>query len=63
MPKTRLMALFQTYEQIECALNEPPMRIVPAGVEKHTSYGLTPGGWCTMGSLRRTGLGKIRRGG
>lgn len=42
--KNEVDGFISTYEQIECALNEPPMRIVPAGVEKHTSYGLTPEG-------------------
>ena len=42
--KNEVDGFISTYEQIECALNEPPMRIVPAGEEKHTSYGLTPEG-------------------
>ena len=42
--KNEVDGFISTYEQIECALNEPPGRIAPAGVRKHTSYGLTQEG-------------------
>ena len=42
--KNEVDGFISTYEQIECALNEPPGGIAPAGEEKHTSYGLTQEG-------------------
>ena len=42
--KNEVDGFISTYEQIECALNEPPRGIAPAGVRKHTSYGLTQEG-------------------
>ncbi|MXV75981.1 hypothetical protein F4Z99_17115 [Candidatus Poribacteria bacterium] len=42
--KNEVDGFISTYEQIECALNEPPMRVFSAGEKKHTSYGLTPEG-------------------
>ncbi len=42
--KNEVDGFLSTYEQIECALNEPPGGIFPAGVEKYTSYGLTQEG-------------------
>ncbi|MCY3739872.1 MAG: hypothetical protein OXH00_02510 [Candidatus Poribacteria bacterium] len=42
--KNEVDGFILTYEQIECALNEPPMRVFSAGEKKHTSYGLTPEG-------------------
>ncbi|MCG9134202.1 hypothetical protein J5I95_21285 [Candidatus Poribacteria bacterium] len=42
--KSEVDGFISTYEQIECALNEPPGGIFPAGVEKYTSYGLTAEG-------------------
>ena len=42
--KNEVDGFLSTYEQIECALNEPPGGIFPAGVEKYTSYGLTAEG-------------------
>ena len=42
--KNEVDGFISTYEQIECALNEPPGEIAPAGEEKYTSYGLTQEG-------------------
>ena len=42
--KNEVDGFISTYEQIECALNEPPGGIFPAGEKKYTSYGLTPDG-------------------
>jgi len=42
--KNEVDGFISTYEQIECALNEPPMRVFSAGEKKHTSYGLTQEG-------------------
>ena len=42
--KNEVDGFISTYEHIECALNEPPWRIAPAGEKKCTSYGLTPEG-------------------
>ena len=42
--KNEVDGFISTYEQIECALNEPPAGIAPAGEEKFTSYGLTEEG-------------------
>ena len=42
--KNEVDGFISTYEQIESALNEPPRGIAPAGVRKHTVYGLTQEG-------------------